>query len=131
MQLRGIAPCSVFAIALVYDPLVVVTRLAKRPVLGVAQSGQMQPQCCSAIKTVVGCLEIDGHLGRNFLKGRHGNHDGTMLVSPGYNLRIVLNRRGFLLRQILGAIQTGFKPITALIPASQRTASNNVAIMCH
>ncbi|MCG8511161.1 MAG: transposase, partial [Rhodospirillales bacterium] len=44
----------------------------------------------SAIEPVIGHLKNDGHLGRNFLKGRHGDHANAVLTAVGHNLRLIL-----------------------------------------
>ncbi len=41
----------------------------------------------SAIEPVIGHLKADGHLGRNFLRGRHGDRNNTVLSAIGHNLR--------------------------------------------
>jgi len=40
----------------------------------------------SAIEAVIGHMKTDGHLGRNFLKGRHGDHANAVLTAIGHNL---------------------------------------------
>ena len=64
----------------------------------------------SAIEAVIGHLKTDGHLGRNFLKGRNGDHDNAVLTAAGYNLRLVLKWLRALLRKILIAL---FAPLTS------------------
>jgi transposase, IS5 family len=44
----------------------------------------------SAIEAVIGHLKNDGHLGRCFLKGWHGDAANVVLSAVGYNLRLVL-----------------------------------------
>lgn len=44
----------------------------------------------SVIEAVIGYLKNDGHLGRCFLKGRHGDAANVILSAVGYNLRLVL-----------------------------------------
>jgi transposase, IS5 family len=44
----------------------------------------------SAIEAVIGHLKNDGHLGRCFLKGWHGDAANVALTAVGYNLRLVL-----------------------------------------
>lgn len=44
----------------------------------------------SAIEAVIGHLKNDGHLGRCFLKGRHGDAANVVLTAVGYNLRLIL-----------------------------------------
>ena len=58
----------------------------------------------SAIEAVIGHLKNDGHLGRCFLKGRHGDAANVVLSAVGYNLRLVLKWLRDLLRLILQAI---------------------------
>ncbi len=35
-------------------------------------------------------MKTDGHLGRNFLRGRHGDHANAVLTAVGYNFRVIL-----------------------------------------
>jgi IS5 family transposase len=44
----------------------------------------------SAIEAVIGHLKNDGHFGRCFLKGRHGDAANVILNAVGYNLRLIL-----------------------------------------
>jgi IS5 family transposase len=62
----------------------------------------------SAIEAVIGHLKNDGHLGRCFLKGRHGDAANVILSAVGYNLRLVLKWLRTFLRLILHAILTTF-----------------------
>jgi IS5 family transposase len=72
----------------------------------------------SAIEAVIGHLKTDGHLGRNFLKGRNGDHANAVLTAAGYNFRLVLKWLRALLRQILAAVFAALEPKSALNPAS-------------
>ena len=72
----------------------------------------------SAIEAVIGHMKTDGHLDRNFLNGRDGDHANAVLSAVGHNLRLVLKWLRFLLSQILAAILGAFRPKTALNPAS-------------
>ncbi len=58
----------------------------------------------SAIEPVIGHMKSDGHLGRNFLKGRHGDQANAVLCAVGHNLRLVLRWLRRLLCLILIAI---------------------------
>lgn len=58
----------------------------------------------SAIEAAIGHMKTDGHLGRNFLKGRDGDHANAVLTAVGYNLRLILNWLRLLLRRLLEAI---------------------------
>ena len=44
----------------------------------------------SAIEAVIGHCKTDGHLDRNFLKGRHGDQTNAVLTAIGYNFRLIL-----------------------------------------
>lgn len=59
----------------------------------------------SAIEAVIGHMKTDGHLERNFLKGRDGDHANAVLSAVGYNLRLVLSWLRLLLRRITAAIR--------------------------
>lgn len=59
----------------------------------------------SAIEPVIGHLKSDGHLGRNYLKGRHGDHTNAVLSAVGRNLRLILKWLRLLLHLILAAIR--------------------------
>lgn len=72
----------------------------------------------SAIEAVIGHMKTDGHLGRNYLKGRHGDHANAVLTAVGHNFRLILNWLRTLLRQILVAVLTAITPRSALNPAS-------------
>ena len=58
----------------------------------------------SAIEPVIGHLKEDGHLGRNFLKGRHGDQANAVLSAIGYNFRLILKWLRRLWLQILEAV---------------------------
>ena len=58
----------------------------------------------SAIEAVIGHCKTDGHLGRNFLKGRLGDHINAVMSAVGYNLRLILRWLREFLRKILTAI---------------------------
>jgi IS5 family transposase len=72
----------------------------------------------SAIEPVIGHLKDDGHLGRNFLKGRHGDQSNAVLSAIGHNLRLVLAWLRHLLCLLLDAILSAFAQRSALKPAS-------------
>jgi IS5 family transposase len=58
----------------------------------------------SAIEPVIGHMKSDGHLGRNYLKGRHGDQANAALSAIGHNLRLVLNWLRLRLCVILFAV---------------------------
>lgn len=72
----------------------------------------------AAIEAVIGHLKTDGHLGRNFLKGRHGDQANAVLTAVGHNLRLVLRWLRAFLYKILAAILAALTPISALKTAS-------------
>lgn len=60
----------------------------------------------SAIEPVIGHLKNDGHLGRNFLKGRLGDKINAILSGVGHNFRLLLrwirNLFAFILALLFG-----------------------------
>ena len=64
----------------------------------------------SAIEAVIGHCKTDGHLDRNFLKGRDGDQINAVMSAVGYNLRLILNWLRKLLRQIIAAIEAAIIP---------------------
>jgi IS5 family transposase len=72
----------------------------------------------SAIEAVIGHMKTDGHLDRNFLHGRHGDHANAVLTAVGYNLRLVLKWMRAILRKIFSAILATLRPPSVPRPAS-------------
>ena len=72
----------------------------------------------SAIEAVIGHCKTDGHLGRNFLKGRLGDQINAVMTAVGYNFRLILKWLRYLLRKIVAAIWAAITPQSALKPAS-------------
>ncbi len=72
----------------------------------------------SAIEAVIGHCKTDGHLGRNFLKGRDGDQINAVMSAVGYNLRLILRWLRKLLRQIIAAIWAAITPFSTLRLAS-------------
>ena len=72
----------------------------------------------SAIEPVIGHCKTDGHLGRNFLKGRAGDRINAVMSAVGYNLRLILKWLRILLRLIIAAIWAAIAPVSALRRAS-------------
>ncbi len=58
----------------------------------------------SAIEAVIGHCKTDGHLSRNFLKGRQGDQINAIMSAVGHNCRLLLKWLKSLLRLILHAI---------------------------
>jgi IS5 family transposase len=72
----------------------------------------------SAIEAVIGHCKTDGHLGRNFLKGRLGDQINAVMSAVGYNFRLILKWLRSLLRIIIAAICAAITPFSTLKPAS-------------
>ena len=72
----------------------------------------------SAVEAVIGHLKTDGHIDRNYLKGRDGDHANAVLTATGHNLRLVVKWLRTLLRRILAAIRTTTCANAAFNPAS-------------
>jgi transposase, IS5 family len=62
----------------------------------------------SAIEPVIGHMKNDGHLGRNYLKGRHGDAANAILTAVGHNFRLILAWLRMLLRLFFDAILATF-----------------------
>ena len=72
----------------------------------------------AAIEPVIGHMKVDGHLGRNYLKGRNSDHSNAVLSAVGYNFRLVLRWLRLLLRFILAAALDALSPKSGLQAAS-------------
>ena len=72
----------------------------------------------SAIEVVIGHCKTDGHLGRNFFKGRLGDQINAVMSAVDYNLRLILRWFRELLRKIIAAILPAITPFSSLKPAS-------------
>ncbi len=64
----------------------------------------------SAIEAVIGHCKTDGHLDRNFLKGRLGDRINAVMSAVGYNLRLILRWLRHLLCEIIAAIVIAMMP---------------------
>jgi IS5 family transposase len=64
----------------------------------------------SAIEAVIGHAKNDGHLGRNYLKGRHGDAANAVLSAIGHNFRLILAWLRMLLRLLLQLIWASITP---------------------
>ena len=73
----------------------------KRGVVGTIKSELRRR---SAIEPVIGHMKNDGHLGRNYLKGRAGDAANAILTAVGHNFRLILAWLRMLLRLLLDAI---------------------------
>jgi transposase, IS5 family len=62
----------------------------------------------SAIEPVIGHAKSDGHLGRCYLKGRHGDAANAILCGAGHNFRLILTWLRALLPLILAVLRDVF-----------------------
>jgi transposase, IS5 family len=72
----------------------------------------------SAIEPVIGHCKEDGHLGRNYLKGRNGDQINAVMSAVGYNFRLILKWLKALLAKIITAIWRAMIPSFAIRAAS-------------
>jgi IS5 family transposase len=72
----------------------------------------------AAIEPVIGHLKSDGHLGRNYLKGRHGDQANAVLTATGHNLRLVLRWLRKLLCKFIATLIAAIAPVSELKTAS-------------
>ncbi len=72
----------------------------------------------SAIEAVIGHCKSDGHLDRNYLKGRLGDQVNAVMSAVGYNFRLILKWLRLLLRKIITALSVAVLPTTAIRMAS-------------
>ena len=72
----------------------------------------------SAIEPVIGHCKADGHLDRNYLKGRHGDQINAVMSAVGYNFRLILKWLRALLCKIITAIWAAIIPFSVIKAAS-------------
>jgi len=72
----------------------------------------------SAIEPVIGHCKEDGHLDRNYLKGRQGDQINAVMSAVGYNFRLILKWLKALLCKIIAAIWRAMMPLSVLKAAS-------------
>ena len=72
----------------------------------------------SAIEAVIGHCKSDGHLDRNYLKGRQGDQINAVMSAVGYNFRLILKWLKALLCKIIAAMWAQMLPFSALRTAS-------------
>ena len=72
----------------------------------------------SAIEAVIGHCKTDGHLDRNFLKGRLGDQINAVMSAVGYNMRLILKWLRHLLCKIIAAFLVEITPPSTLRSAS-------------
>jgi IS5 family transposase len=71
-----------------------------------------------AIEPVIGHCKDDGHLDRNYLKGRNGDQINAVMSAVGYNFRLILKWLKALLCKIIAAFLLTIMPCSMLKPAS-------------
>ena len=72
----------------------------------------------SAIEPVISHCKSDGHLDRNYLKGRNGDQINAVMSAVGYNFRLILKWLRALLCKIIAAIWAAMMPLSTLRTAS-------------
>ncbi len=72
----------------------------------------------AAIEPVIGHLKSEGHLDRNYLKGRHGDQTNAILTATGHNLRLVLRWLMKLVCKFITALIAAIAPVSELRTAS-------------
>ena len=64
----------------------------------------------SAIEPVIGHMKNDGHLGRNYLKGRLGDKINAIMAAVGYNFRLLIKWIKSFLQIFMQSIYKFFTP---------------------
>ena len=72
----------------------------------------------SAIEAVIGHCKSDGHLDRNYLKGRNGDQINAVMSAVGYNFRLILKWLRALLCKTIAAIWAAMMQLSTLKTAS-------------
>ena len=72
----------------------------------------------SAIEPVIGHCKQDGHLDRNYLKGRNGDHINAVMSAVGYNFRLILKWFKALLCKFIATISAAMMTFSAIKAAS-------------
>ncbi len=67
---------------------------------------------------MIGHLRSEGHLDRNYLKGRHGDQANAVLTAIGHNLRLVLRWPRKLLCKFIATLIAAIEPVSELRFAS-------------
>jgi IS5 family transposase len=55
----------------------------------------------AAVEPVIGRMKAEHRMGRNYLKGRHGDRCNAALAAAGYNFRLLLRWLERLLRALI------------------------------
>lgn len=64
----------------------------------------------SAVEPLIGHLKNEGRLGRNYLKGKEGDHINALMVAAGYNFKLILRWLRFLWAFIKQTLLRFIKP---------------------
>jgi IS5 family transposase len=62
----------------------------------------------AAVEPVIGHVKADHRMGRNYLKGYHGDRTNAVLAAAGYNFRLLLRWLEKLLRALLSLLSPNF-----------------------
>jgi len=71
----------------------------------------------SAVEPVIGHAKAEHRMGRNFLKGAHGNAANAVLAAAGYNFRRLLAWLATIWRALIATILAGTDPPRMVQPA--------------
>jgi IS5 family transposase len=69
------------------------------------------------IEAVIRHCKTDGHLGRNFMKGRHCDQISAVMSAVGYNVRLILKWLRLIVGKIIAATWNAMMPNAALATA--------------
>ena len=67
---------------------------------------------------MIGHCKQDGHLDRNYLKGRNGDHINAVMSAVGYNFRLILKWFRALLCKFIATISAAMMTFSAIKAAS-------------
>jgi transposase, IS5 family len=67
----------------------------------------------AAVEPVIGHAKQDCRMGRNYLKGPHGDRANAILAAAGYNFRLLYRWFSILLRLLLAALRPSAAPVAA------------------
>jgi IS5 family transposase len=71
---------------------------------GVTDANKRELRRCSAVEPVIGHAKAEHRMGRNVLKGPHGDAANAVLAAAGYNVRRLLARLAMIWRVLSPAI---------------------------
>jgi IS5 family transposase len=80
----------------------------------------------SAVEPVIGHAKADHRMGRNFLKGPHGDAANAILAAAGYNFRRLIAWLGMIWRVFIAAILAATAPSLIIHPHRHKPTSEPV-----